>query len=93
MKNWSAIMTQDDSKQGANKEKKPTGAEAVRWDLTDLYSGVDDPQLDTDLSELLAMAKGFEEAHRGKLQKTLGDALTLDAKMTCLAGKLLIYLF
>jgi oligoendopeptidase F len=73
--------------------KKTTGAESVRWDLSDLYSGVDDPQLDTDLTELLAMAKNFEEAHRGTLKGTLGDALALDAKMTCLAGKLMIYLF
>ena len=93
MKNSLANMTQDDSKQGTDKDKKTTGAESVRWDLTDLYSGVDDPQLDTDLGELLAMAKKFEEAHRGSLKGTLGASLELDAKMTCLAGKLMIYLF
>ena len=86
-------MTQDDSNKGADKTKKTTGAETVRWDLTDLYSGVDDPQLDTDLEKLLAMAKNFEEAHQGKLMSTLGASLALDAKMTCLAGKLMIYLF
>jgi len=75
-------------------ESKPsTGAEDVRWDLSDLYTGPADPSLDVDLKELLAMAKSFEESHRGKLGATLGSALELDGKMTCLAGKLMIYLF
>ncbi len=86
-------MTQDDSSNSKSADKKSTGAEAVRWDLSDLYSGVDDPSLDKDLTELLAMAKNFEEAHRGSLKDTLGEALALDAKMTCLAGKLMVYLF
>ena len=76
-----------------DESKKETGAENVRWDLSDLYSGVEDPQIDTDLQELLALAKSFEESHAGKLKQSLGDALELDAKMTCLAGKIMIYLF
>lgn len=86
-------MTKNESTQGDKSKNKVTGAESVRWDLSDLYSGVDDPRLETDLSELLALAKSFEEAHRGKLKGSLGDALALDAKMTCLSGKLMIYLF
>ncbi|MCP4448080.1 MAG: M3 family oligoendopeptidase [Myxococcales bacterium] len=85
-------MSQDNNSQGSS-SKSETGAEDVRWDLGDLYAGVDDPSLDADLEELLAMAKSFEEAHRGKLGDTLGDALELDSKMTCLAGKLMVYLF
>jgi len=74
-------------------EKSKTGAETVRWDLGDLYTGAQDPALDSDLQKLLAMAKKFEENHQGKLKETLGAALELDADMTCLSGKLMIYLF
>ena len=28
-----------------------TGAEAVAWELGDLYAGPDDPRLDTDISQ------------------------------------------
>lgn len=73
--------------------KKPTGAEDVRWELDDLYDGVDDPRIDADLDEVLRMAKRFENEHRGKLEQTLGDALALNAKMTCHVGKLMVYLF
>ncbi len=70
-----------------------TGAEEIRWDLSDLYSGADDPKLDLDLEELLALAQRYEENHRGKLAETLGASLEVEAKMTCLSGKLMVYLF
>ncbi len=70
-----------------------TGAEEIRWDLSDLYSGADDPKLDLDLEELLALAQRYEEKHRGKLAETLGASLEVEAKMTCLSGKLMVYLF
>ncbi len=81
------------SQEKTSDSKPATGAEDVRWDLTDLYTGASDPTLDSDLQELLAMAKSFDESHRGKLTTTLGAALELDAKMSCLAGKLMVYLF
>ncbi len=74
-------------------KNKITGAEAVHWDLTDLYRDVDDPAIDRDLDEALAMAKGFHAAYAGKLGSELGAALTAQAEMTCLVDKLFIYLF
>jgi oligoendopeptidase F len=44
-----------------------TGAEAIEWDLSDLYQGPDDPRLDTELDEALASAQAFRERYRGKL--------------------------
>lgn len=70
-----------------------TGAEQVRWDLSDLYSGLDDPQIDADLRDLLAQAKAFDESFRGRLSDKLGESLEAQAKMSCLADKLLVYLF
>jgi oligoendopeptidase F len=80
----------DDGKDG---KKELTGAEEVRWNLDDLYSGVDDPQIDQDLAQILEMAERFESEHRGKLLETLGAALTLDAEMSCMLDKLMVYLF
>src|SRR5205814_9508648 len=49
-----------------------TGAEAVAWELGDLYAGPDDPRLDTDISQALADARAFRERYRG-------DVADLDA--------------
>ena len=73
-------------------ERPTTGAENVRWDLDDLYSGLDDPQLDKDLEALVALAEKFSQAHAGKLGDTLGDALAAKAEMGSLATKLMLYL-
>ncbi len=70
-----------------------TGAEAVRWDLTDIYANAADPRIDEDLKTLVQMAKQFEARHRGSLATTLGDALVLDAEIDCLSSRLLVFLF
>jgi oligoendopeptidase F len=44
-----------------------TGAEAVEWDLSDLFEGPDDPRLLGDLDEAAAAATTFRERYRGKL--------------------------
>ncbi len=44
-----------------------TGAEAVEWDLSDLYDGPDDPRLLGDLDEAAATATAVRERYRGKL--------------------------
>jgi oligoendopeptidase F len=60
-----------------------SSAEGVRWDLGDLYRGVDDPRLDEDLQTALRRAAAFEANYRGKLDvpggppaSALLDALT-----------------
>ena len=39
-----------------------TGAEAIEWDLSDLYEGPDDQRLERDLDEAAAAAAGFPSA-------------------------------
>jgi oligoendopeptidase F len=70
-----------------------TGAEAVRWDLSDLYTGIDDPALEADLQAALARAAAFAERYRGRLADDLGDALDARARLSEALDKLGIYLF
>ncbi|MCI0640564.1 MAG: M3 family oligoendopeptidase [Gemmataceae bacterium] len=50
-------------------------AAGVAWDLGDLYTGVDDPQVPRDLSAALTRAQAFESANRGKIATlTANDA-------------------
>jgi len=44
-----------------------TGAESVRWDLTDLFASPTDPKLESALADALARSKAFESAYKGKV--------------------------
>jgi len=44
-----------------------TGAERVRWDLTDLFKGPDDPGIEVSLARELERAESFEARYRGKV--------------------------
>ncbi|MFC1959618.1 M3 family oligoendopeptidase [Chloroflexota bacterium] len=44
-----------------------TGAEAIKWDLSALYNGVDDPQIEKDIETTNASAETFATTYRGKL--------------------------
>src|SRR6059058_4416307 len=44
-----------------------TGAESVRWDLTDLFKGPDDSGIEVSLARELARAEAFEARYRGKV--------------------------
>jgi oligoendopeptidase F len=44
-----------------------TGAEAVEWNLDDLYSGPEDPQFAADLEGALEDAKAFRERYHGQV--------------------------
>lgn len=46
---------------------KVTGAENVRWDLTDLFQSPDDPAIETALSQQLERAQTFETKYKGKV--------------------------
>src|SRR5262245_456983 len=50
-------------------------AAGVRWELGDLYAGVDDPRLDADLASALAAANAFAARWRGKLASAGGAEL------------------
>jgi len=52
-----------------------TGAENVRWDLSELFSGLDDPKIDIVLNESRQQAEGFVKQYRGKLGDLTPEAL------------------
>ena len=57
---------------------RPTSsADRVAWNLSDLYAGVDDPQLGRDLEAALSAAEAFETAYRGKIDVPGGPAADL----------------
>jgi oligoendopeptidase F len=44
-----------------------SSADGVAWNLSDLYTGVDDPQISRDLETALKRAQAFEAAYRGRI--------------------------
>src|SRR4029077_6400207 len=46
---------------------KTTGAESIRWDLTDLFKSPTDPAIEAALAEGLKRAQAFEERYKGKV--------------------------
>lgn len=44
-----------------------TGAESVRWDLSDLFASPTDPKLEVALAHALEQAKAFEVSYRGQV--------------------------
>ncbi len=44
-----------------------TGAEQVSWNLADLYTGIDDPNIDRDLDQADARADRLAEQYRGRV--------------------------
>ncbi len=67
-------------------------ANDVRWDLSSLYSGVDDPQLDLDLALFARQAADFSHQFKGQLAGTLGAALAAYSELEMLGGKFMVYL-
>jgi oligoendopeptidase F len=55
-----------------------TGAEEVAWDLTDLYTGVDDPAFESDLAEAERATGAFRDRFYGKVAE-LGPAELAEA--------------
>src|SRR5271169_2028155 len=68
-------------------------AELIRWDLSILYADIADPRLDSDLSDLTAMAKHFSITYKGKLAELLGRAILDYSEIEMLSGKINSYLF
>jgi oligoendopeptidase F len=54
--------------------KQTSSADGVGWDLTDLYRGVEDPQIGADLKSALQRAQAFEQAYRGQINREGGPA-------------------
>ena len=53
--------------QEATNTKQNTGAEAVRWDLADLYAAPDDPAIKSDFKAALSQAEAFQERYKGRI--------------------------
>ena len=68
-----------------------TGAEEIVWDLSDLYAGMDDPQLNADLDACDAEADALGAAYRGRVASlTAAELAALIARYEALykrAGK------
>ncbi|MGE4170129.1 MAG: M3 family oligoendopeptidase [Candidatus Margulisiibacteriota bacterium] len=52
------------------------GAEAIRWDLSDLFKGIDDPAIGQVLSDVAAKATQFEATYKGRLAHLTTPELT-----------------
>ncbi len=52
---------------------KKTGAEAISWDLSDLFSAIDDPRINEILKTSKSFAEAFAAKYKGKV-KALTDA-------------------
>jgi oligoendopeptidase F len=58
-----------------NKSGIPSGPGALpEWNLSDLYSGLDDPAIKRDLDRVAAECAAFEDAYKGKLAELAGSA-------------------
>jgi oligoendopeptidase F len=69
------------------KARPTSSADRVAWDLSDLYAGVDDPNLGRDLDTALKRAQAFEAAYRGKIDVPGGpSAVALLAAVRELEG-------
>ena len=69
------------------------GSEKVRWDLSILYAGIDDPKLEVDLSTFETTAKDFQAAYRGMLATKLGAALNAQMELGIIIERLTAYLY
>ncbi|GAB4310137.1 MAG: M3 family oligoendopeptidase [Phototrophicales bacterium] len=69
-----------------------TGAEEVVWDLTPLFSGVDDPQIQVQMTQSHALADEFVSRYKGKLgqmnAQDFADAMKAMEQIRDLAGRI-----
>lgn len=72
---------------------KDLRVEDCRWDLSFFYRDISDPQLDSDLADLLRRYKDFESNFRGQLKSRLGDSLQALTEIAMIESKILGYLF
>lgn len=68
------------------------GAEDIVWDLSSLYSAVDDPAIGRDVETLVSMVKKFNEKYKGNLSVNLGKAISDYTEFEMLASKIFSFL-
>ena len=67
--------------------------EGVRWDLSCLYKGIGDPQIDRDIAEYVRQVEVFGAKYKGKLAELLPQALADFIALRSLGDPVGIYLF
>ncbi len=75
-----------------SKTRKTDDAAEYRWDLSCFYAGLDDPQIDADCRALALGAADFCADHKGKLDRTLGQAIRDLTELDMLSNKVFVYL-
>lgn len=81
------------------KSGKKTGAEGVKWDLRDLYKGLNDKKIESDLKRIHLNSKKFEKKYRNKIKSerltatTLLNAIKEIEKITEGLGKILSFAY
>lgn len=77
--------------------KQQTGAEDIAWDLSDLYSGIDDPAIDTDLDDADAQATQLAADYKGRIadldSEDLREFIDRYEKITQLAYRTNVYAY
>lgn len=74
-----------------------TGAQGIKWDLSDLYDGIDDPKVEKDIKNIEKRAKEFEAEYRNIIRSknltasTLLKSLRELESINEIAGKILSY--
>jgi oligoendopeptidase F len=58
-------------------KKLKSGSEGVVWDLSDLYSGLDDPRIERDIKDVIKKSAVFEKKYRGRINSKAINAPTL----------------
>jgi oligoendopeptidase F len=61
-----------------------TGAEEVKWDLSELYASPDDPAIEHTLTKGLEFARDFEQSYRGHIAQLTPEAF--ESMMDSLEG-------
>lgn len=66
-----------------------TGAENVRWDLSELFDGIEDPRINDVLEESKTRAEKFVSQYKGKLDEiTAAELATAYAEIESISGPL-----
>jgi oligoendopeptidase F len=80
-------------------ERILTGSEGIKWDLSDLYLGLDDPEIKKDLEAALSRVRDFEIEYRGTINSDgISSSMLLRAleeleSISEMIGKLLSYAY
>jgi len=61
----------------AGKKTSQNPAKGVKWDLSDLYSSINDPQIDKDKNKILELSENFTRKYKGNIKTKSLDSQQL----------------